>query len=144
MGVSSAYSMVSVSATLDGRQILGLWDGDDAIVVSPGADIGTMMIGADGSSLFSQSADRSARVNIKLMHTSPTHRQLMQKLKRQQQLGANGAAFPFSFMDSASGEGGSADKCYIQAAPADGKGKNATVREWVLVTGEWNPEVPNG
>lgn len=144
MPTNSAYSMVNVSATLDGRQILGLWDGDDAIVATPGADIGSMLIGADGSSIFSQSSDRSARISIKLMHTSPTHRQMMQKLKRQQQLGATGSAFPFSFMDSASGEGGSADKCYIMTAPVDGKGKNATVREWVLVTGEWNPEVPNG
>ncbi|MBB4063687.1 phage structural protein [Gellertiella hungarica] len=144
MGVSSAYSMVNVSATLDGRQVLGLWDGDDTIVVTPGADVGTMMIGADGSSLFSQSADSSARISLKLMHTSPTHRQLIQKWKRQKQLGGAGTAFPFAFIDSTSGEGGSADKCYIQAAPADGKGKNASVREWVLVTGEWNPEVPNG
>lgn len=144
MPTSSAYSMVNVSATIDGRQVLGMWDGDDAIVVTPGAEIGSMLIGADGSSLFSQSADRSAQISVKLMHTSPSHRQLMQKLKRQQQLGAQNAAFPFSFIDTASGEGGSADKCFIMAAPADSKGKNATVREWVLVTGEWNPEIPNG
>lgn len=144
MPITSAYSMVNVSATLDGRQIQGLWDGDDAISVTPGADIGGMLIGADGSSMFSQSSNRSARINIKLMHTSATHRQLMQKLKRQQQLGATASAFPFSFMDSASGEGGSADKCFIMTAPTDSKGTNATVREWVLITGQWNPEVPNG
>ncbi len=29
-------------------------------------------------------------------------------------------------------------------APSDSKGKNAVVREWVLVTGQWGPTVPNG
>lgn len=144
MAISSAYSFANVSATLDGRQVQGAWDGDDAIVVSPGADRGTGLIGADGSGIFSISADKSATISIKLMHTSPTHRLLMQKMKRQQALGAGASSFPFQFMDTASGEGGSADKCFIMTAPADSKGKNAVVREWVLWAVEYNPEVPNG
>lgn len=144
MGTSTAYAMVNVSATLDGRQVLGLWDGDDAIVVTHGADIGTMLIGADGSALFSQSSDRSAQISIKLQHTSPMHRNLTEKLKRQRALGSVQAAFPFSLIDNQSNEGGSADRCFIMQAPGDSKGTNATVREWVLVTGEWTPEIPNG
>lgn len=143
MATTSAYSMVNVTATVDGQQVQGLWDGDDAIIVTQSSDKGTGLIGADGSGIFSISANKAASISIKLQHTSPTHRLLSQKMKRQQALGGTAAAFPFALMDAASGEGGSADKCYIQAAPADSKGVNATVREWILWTSEWTPEVPN-
>ena len=83
MAQTSAYSMLNVTVTLDGLAVRGLFDGDDAITVTQGADVGTMLVGADGSSLFSQTADRSAQISIKLQHTSPTHRQLIQRWKQQ-------------------------------------------------------------
>ena len=144
MAKTSAYSMINVSATLDRRDVKGLWDGDDTIVVTQGSDVGEGLVGADGSSIFSISADQSAEISIKLQHTSPTHRFLSQKLKQTRNRGANVNAFSFSVKDRVSGEGGTADKCYIRKAPDDSKGKMATVREWLIWTGDWNPEIPNG
>jgi hypothetical protein len=139
---SSAYSMKNVSATLDGQRVTGLWDGDDAIVVTPLTDVGTMLVGADGSSIFSQSANNGATITLRLQHTSPTHRNLMQKLQRQRAVGVRLSGFPFISIDVDSGEGGSTDQCFIQTAPNDEKGVNAAAREWVLVTGDWKPEIP--
>lgn len=141
MPQTTAYSMLNVTATLDGRTVLGLFDGDNALQVSQGVDVGTMLVGADGSSLFSQTADRSAQITLRLQHTSPTHRQLVQKWKAQR--AGRLVGFPFDFIDSMSNEGGSADKCYVMRAPDDSKGNNATVREWVIVTGDWTPSVPD-
>jgi hypothetical protein len=106
-----------------------------------GPNVGTMLVGADGSSLFSQTADRSAQISVKLQHTSATHRQLLQKWK--QQRAGRLIGFPFDIIEKDSGEGGTADKCFVMQAPADSKGKNAVVREWVLVTGDWTPNVTN-
>jgi hypothetical protein len=133
--------MLAVAATLDGLAIRGFWDGDDAVTVEQGADVGTGLVGADGSSIFSQSADQSARITVRLQHTSPTHRQLTQKWLQQREGVLRG--FPFDVMDKTSGVGGTADQCFIMQAPGDSKGKNATVRAWVLWTGEWRPGVPN-
>lgn len=144
MANSTAYSYLNVAATVDGQIVQGLWEGDDAIIVTFASDMGTGLIGADGSGIFSVAANKSVTISIKLQHTSPTHRLLHQKLKRQQALGGAASAFPFVVMDSASGEGGVADRCYIQTAPADSKGVNAAVREWILWSGEFIPEVPNG
>lgn len=145
MATSSAYSFTNIAATVDGQQVQGLWDGDDVLTVAPGAETaGTGTIGADGSGIFSVSADRSAKITIKLMHTSPTHRLLTQKFKRQQALGSAAAGFPFSVIDASSGEGGSADRCFVLNSPTDSKNKTATVRQWVLWTADWNAEVPNG
>lgn len=143
MAITSAYGFVNTSNMVDGQLIQGIWDGDDAISIAPLADKGTMLIGADGSAMFSVSANKGATITLRLMHTSPTHRLLMQKLKRQQALASPATAFPVTAYDTSSGEGGTADKCFIMTAPTDTKGTNATVREWVLVTGEFVPEIPN-
>lgn len=142
MTQTTVYSMLRVTATLDGRPVQGLFDGDDAIMVEEGADIGTLLVGADGEAIFSQSANRSARITLKLMHTSPTHRQLMEKLKRQR--AGRVIGFPFDVIDSDTREGGTADRCFIHQAPADTKGTNATVRTWVLITGQYEHNVPFG
>lgn len=143
MSLTSSYGFVNTSNMVDGQLIQGIWDGDDAISISPLADKGTMLIGADGSAMFSVSANKGATITLRLMHTSPTHRLLMQKLKRQQALASPATAFPVTAYDTSSGEGGTADKCFIMTAPTDTKGTNATVREWTLVTGEFVPEIPN-
>jgi len=143
MALTSAYSYTNTANTLDGQLIQGLWDGDDAISIAPGADKGTGLIGADGSGIFSVSANKSATITIRLQHTSPTHRLLQQKLKRQQALASPATAFPVTAYDTSSGEGGTADRCFIQSAPTDTKGASATVREWTLWTPEWNAEIPN-
>ena len=76
MARATTYSMLNVAATLDGRDVVGLFEGDDAITVEPGAEVGTLMVGAKGDTVFSQTADRSARITVNLQHTSPTHREL--------------------------------------------------------------------
>lgn len=141
MAKSSAYSQLNVTCMLDGVRVLGFWDGDDAIVVEPNTDVGQMLVGADGSSIFSQSADESAKITLRLQHTSPAHRNLMQKWQRQRAAALDG--FPFSVLDTRSGEGGSTDQAFIMTAPLDQKGKNAAVRVWVLACGSWKPEIPS-
>lgn len=143
MAKSSAYSMKNVQATLDGQKVIGFWEGDDVISIAPLEDTGAMVVGADGSSIFSQSANNGATITLLLQHTSPTHRLLMQKLAIQRTPGIRVAGFPFSAMDIDSGEGGATDQAFIQTIPTDEKGTNAAQREWVLVTGDWKPEIPN-
>jgi Protein of unknown function (DUF3277) len=142
MAKSSAFAMKNVAITLDGQSVIGLWDGNDAIQVEPAKDVGTLLVGADGSSIFSQSANEGATITLRLQHTSPTHRLLHQRMARQRARGVKLVGFPLSVIDVDSGEGGSTDQCFIQKAPHDKKGVEAENREWVLVTGQWHPEVP--
>lgn len=140
---SSAYSFKNVAATLNGQQVIGFWDGDDAVQVAPLSDEGSMLVGADGSSIFSQSANEGATITLQLQHTSPTHRLLHQLWARQRARGIRVVGFPFSFFDVDSGEGGTTAEAFIQSAPTDSKGVVAGPREWVLVTGQYKPEIPH-
>lgn len=143
MAKSSAYSMKNVAGTVDGQAVRGWWDGDDAVTIEPLEDTGGLLVGAGGDSIFSQSANEGARITLRLMHTSPTHRLLMQKAARQRVPGVRVTGFPVTLNDVDSNEGGAADDVYIQSEPTDQKGKAASVREWVLVTGSWRRNIPN-
>lgn len=137
---TTAYSFEDVSLTIAGAEAYAFFEGDDAVTVEEGADIGTGLVGADGSSIFSQSTDRSAQITVRLQHTSPTHRQLTQLLARQRGGALNGVAV--SLRDRRSNEGGACDRAYVMQAPGDSKGSNATVRAWVLWTGDWQRTIP--
>ena len=141
MAKSSVYSFLNVAATLNGLKVVGPWEGDDALVITPMTDIGTMTVGAGGSGIFSQHANRGATISLKLMATSDTHRQLVELLKAQQ--AAEGRmGFPFAIKDNRNGNGGTTDKAFIQTAPTENFGVAASVREWVLTTDAWEWEVP--
>lgn len=133
----TVYSMLGVSATVDGLPVVGMFDGDDAIIVETREDEGDWLIGADGSALFSQTADTSAQITLKLQHTSPTHKQLLGKQAQQR----SGSLIPFSFdvVDTNGGEGSHSGTCLIMKAPQQSYGENATVREWVLASATWQP-----
>lgn len=137
---STAYSFKNVVSVIDGIAVTGFWEGDDAVQVAPAADVGTGLVGADGSSIFSQSTNRAATITIRLQHTSPAHRLLETRYQRQMAGGLTG--FPVSVMDTGSNEGGSTDQAFIQRRPNDQKGVNASMREWVLWSGFWTPELP--
>lgn len=137
----TAYSAKNVIATIDGLPVQGLFDGDNAIQVSQGSDIGTGIIGMQGDGIFSQSADKSATLTLRLLHTSGTHQLLHQKVKAQQ-AGILGSGFRVSVMDTGSGEGGTGEGVFVQKQPDDMKGKSATVREWVLWIGNYDSAIP--
>lgn len=139
MPKGSSYTVINLASSLDGVAVVGLFDGDNAIQVDQNADAGNGLVGVQGDSIFSQTADRSATVTLRLMHTSPTHRQLMQKWHAQQ--AGILRPFPFDHMDTESKEGGSGDEFYVYRAPSDTKGTNATVREWMIWTGDYKSNV---
>lgn len=137
----TAYSFEDVAATINGRAVIGLFEGDNAIELAPGADRSSIMVGASGDSIISRSTDRSKVITVRLQHTSPTHSELA---RIDAQIRSGGTVFfPMAVTDTGSGEGGSAQKVTIRSAPTKSMGQNATVREWVLHTGEWIDRIPN-
>ena len=142
MADHSFHSAKAVSVTIDGVQAMerGFWDGDDVVSVEHTMDKATLVEGADGPSISSASASRGATITLRLQPSSAIHALLLRRNERQQ----NGISTPiaFSYVDRTNGEGGSADICYIRTAPGSQVGRNATVRTWVLHTGDWKPLIP--
>lgn len=135
------YSFRNVAATLNGRLVIGLWEGDDAVTIERRSDVSTPLVGVDGQAIASYSADESVLVTFRLMPTSPSHRWLTGRLRRIM----SGRFDPFSVsvrntggggVDGV-GEGGNSSDCTIVTAPGASFGANAVSRDWVLFCQAW-------
>lgn len=130
------YSFLHVAAVLDGREIKGFWEGDDAIQIAPRTDIMNEVVGVDGSGIGSITADRSVLITLRLQSTSPTHKYLENKHRRQR----NGIANPMhiSIRNKSNHEGGNSRLVLIKTAPRRDFGANAVSRDWVLWAQCWD------
>ena len=130
MPINTVHSMNVAGATVDGVPVIGLWDGDDAIMFEPQESEGEHLIGADGSSVWSQFSDRSGYIMIKVQSASPTNVQLAGKKERQE----SGLPVPFTitFFNLGGAEAGTATNCFVETSATISLGKNATVREWKI------------
>lgn len=77
----STYSFLDVTATLVGPGgVISLGSGagvsEEGISIEPTGEMGTMMIGADGSGQHSLSADKSGRIIVRVLKTSPVNAKL--------------------------------------------------------------------
>lgn len=132
----TTYAAKNCQVSLDGRDVRGLWEGDDAVQIERGSDRATHATGADGKVIVSTSADETAMITLRLQHTSAAH----QRLRDIERAMSNGSTrkFPISVRDLDSGEGGSAAECVIMTTPSVNTGSAAAgVREWTILAGRW-------
>ena len=129
------YSYLNVKAVLNGHDITGLWEGDDAIEVEERSQVANDMVGADGAAMVSVTADQSVYVRIRLQPNSPIHTYLDQKYRALK----TGVLEPmaFSVRDTGNGEGGSSAQAVIRGMATKQFGVNAAVREWELFCQGW-------
>lgn len=129
------YSFLNVKAVINGVEVTGLWDGDDAIAVEERSEVSNPLVGADGAAIVSVTADSSVNITVRLQPNSPIHRYLDAKYRELK----NGVLNPmtFSVRDTGNGEGGSSSSVVIMAMPTKQLGVNASVREWQLFAQNW-------
>ncbi|KRE13435.1 hypothetical protein ASE63_18315 [Bosea sp. Root381] len=60
------YGFLNVALTIDGRQVIGWSEGDDAVLVERSTDLGSALTGADRASVVSITADQTTAITIKL------------------------------------------------------------------------------
>lgn len=137
-----SFSIKNVVVTVDGQRVSGWYSGNSAFQVTPDANRGFMLVGAAGETLFSISPNKACRFRLQLMHTSPTHQLLMERLKQQEQ-GRLTGGIPVDWAETASGEGGTGDETFIEEQAEVQLGTEAQMRQWTLVTGDYTTKVPN-
>jgi hypothetical protein len=135
-GPLTLYSFKNIAFTIDGRAVVGLWEGDDAITTERSTDLGTPLTGADGSAVVSITADQSILLTFKLMPNSAMNAYLEQKVKRMR-MGSQDL-IAVAVRDTSTGEGGVCSAAVIIREPSKSWGANATEREWQLFCSCWN------
>lgn len=133
------YSFTNVALSIDGVLVTGLDEGDDAISVEPGSDLGTPKVGADGSAIMSITADQSATLTLRLLPVSPMNQYLRNKVKRQRSGALTNLSFPIGMTDLSSRETAGCTNALISGEPSTVRGVNVNALEWKIWCACWQP-----
>lgn len=136
----STYSFLSVNAALvgpGGAISLGAGSGnaEEGIDVEPSTEINTMTIGADGSVMHSLNANKSGKVTIRLLKTSPVNQQVQALYNYQTANPAFHGQNTLSIADSARGD---VVTCQAVAFNKDTPlkyAKDGSFNEWIFDAG---------
>ena len=132
----TVYSFQDVIVAIDNRPVENFWEGDDAVTIEDMNDFSEAMEGVDGAVIHSMGAGDAKTITLRLMHTSPTHKLLQNRIKMMRE----GFTVPFSITirDMRSGEGGGSATALILTRPGKNFGRTANEREWTIVAAPWN------
>lgn len=132
----SIYDAKSIVLTIDGRRVIGLWEGEDAVMVERPDDLGTPTTGADGASVVSITASQTANLTIRLMPNSAMNAYLQQRVKLMR--AGSTRVMPVELRNTITGEGGGCTSAIIVKEPSQSFGASETSREWVIFCSCWN------
>lgn len=135
-----AYSFTSVHATITGPGGLFQIAGDGAGNAKEGititrAEKNTMLIGADGSVMHSLHADKSGKVTVRLLKTSPINLQLSAMYDAQALSSANHGQNTIIVTDINRGDVYTCRQCAFAKAPDNTYAEEGNVLEWEFDAG---------
>lgn len=132
---SSVYSFLNFQCALTGPGgSVNLGDGagvaEEGITFSPTGEISSMVIGADGSGQHSLHADKSGKITVRLLKTSPTNKQLMAMYNSQTASAASHGQNTISGTDTIRGDSLTASQVAFTKAPDLTYAKEAGFADW--------------
>lgn len=135
--MSNVYSFLNVVGAITGPGgsiNLGMGSGaaEEGFTISPSGDISTMQMGADGSGQHSLHADKSGKITLRLLKTSPTNKQLSAMYAAQTATAAAHGQNTISIVDKIRGDSITATGVAFEKAPDITYGKEAGFNEWVF------------
>jgi len=126
------YDPSAIDVICGGFPITGFADGS-MVTVEKNSDAWITKVGSDGEGSRSKSCDRSGKVTIRLMQTSPSNLILSGFFKADDI--ADAGTFPCIVKDSrAAGETHAAENAWIQKEPSASYEREDGVREWVIAS----------
>lgn len=133
--MSNVYSFLDVQAAIvgpGGAFSLGSGAGvaDEGIEIDPSGEIDTMQIGADGTGQHSLHGDKSGKVTVRLLKTSPVNKQLSQMYNFQTASAASHGQNTITITDSVRGDVITCRQCAFAKAPNISYGKEAGTQDW--------------
>lgn len=138
--MSKTYSFLDVHAAIvgpGGAISLGTGAGnaEEGITIEPTGDINTMTIGADGTPMHSLHADKSGKVMVKLLKTSPINAKLSLMYAFQTSSGANHGQNILSISNGATGDIITCRAVAFEKAPSINYAKDGGMNEWSFSAG---------
>lgn len=133
--MSNVYSFLDVQAAIvgpGGAFSLGSSAGvaDEGITIDPSGEIDAMQIGADGTGQHSLHADKSGKVTVRVLKTSPVNKLLSALYNFQTASAASHGQNTITISDSVRGDVITCRQCAFAKAPNLSYGKEAGTQDW--------------
>lgn len=127
----SPHNLLHHVVEVNGRRLENFGEGDDVIQVSYREDGVSDTVGADGNMMANISANESAELTLKFLHTAPENQYLTDLYQqfRQGQIGG----ISVSIYNTLTGEGEVSTSGYIPKMADKAKGMKAGDREWKII-----------
>jgi len=135
MAQTLTYSFLDVKAAITGPGgTISLGSGagssEEGVTVEPSENIDTMVIGADGSPMHSLLADKSGRVIVRLLKTSPTNNLLAAMMEFQRLSSATHGQNTVTIVNIASGDSITCRSVAFAKRPNLAYAKEAGFNDW--------------
>ena len=127
------YSFKDTIMVINGLEVTGWAEGDDAITIERRADSATDKVGAGGEMMVSISADRSGSVKIKLQQTSSSNKWLMAMLALQEAGCSSFVPIACMFQDTYRNDLAAGTSGYLKKPPSMTRGAEAGTQEWEVI-----------
>jgi hypothetical protein len=137
----AAYAFNDVTATIAGptgtaNLAYGAGAADEGISIEMAGDKNTMTIGADGTVMQSLHADKSGRIIVRLLKTSPANAALQIMYDAQSVSAALWGQNTIVVQQKAAGDIVTATQCAFKRNPANSYQKEAGIVEWEFDAGK--------
>ncbi len=130
------YSFLDVQAAIVGPggafSLSGGGNSEEGISIEYADEINTMQVGADGIGQHSLSANRSAKITVRLLKTSPVNAQLSAMLNLQRASADAHGQNTISVTDTSRGDVTTASQVAFNRWPSLNYAKVAGFNEWVF------------
>jgi hypothetical protein len=147
--MANTYSFLDVHAALvgpGGSITLGSGSGnaEEGISIEPVAEMNRMTIGADGTPMHSLSADKSGRIIIRFLKTSPTNQKLTALHNFQRTTSSNHGQNTLTITNNISGDVYTCQLVAFAKVPNNTYARDAGIIEWNFDAGIIDPSLGSG
>ncbi len=149
MAAKGTYSFLDVMAAIAGpggafQLGSGAGAAEEGITIEPSEDMDNMQIGADGEGVHSLVANKSGKVTVRLLKTSPVNAQLSAMQALQRVSAANHGQNTLSITNRVSGDVYSCRGVAFAKVPPNSYAKLANVIEWEFNATDIDPALGAG
>lgn len=149
MAQQFTYSFLDVNAAIVGPGgSFGLGTGaaaaEEGITIEPSDDIDSMTIGADGSSMHSLRANKSGKITVRLLKTSPVNALLNAMLAFQRLSSANHGQNTLTLVNKSSGDTITCQQVAFARVPTLTYAREGGINEWIFNAGVIDPGLGAG
>lgn len=137
MPAPTTYSFLDVNAAIVGpggvvNLAAGAGAAEEGVTVAPSEELDTQTIGADGSGMHSLHADKSGKVTVRLLKTSPVNSLLGAMLSFQRSSGANHGRNTLTIVNTTTGDTITCQQVAFARWPDLNYAKDGGMNEWTF------------